>query len=83
MNRRRAPAPDGEKRCARCGEFWPADRAFFSPNASARDGLAWTCRACQSDHKRAVRGLPAGYAPGITADVADALARALRPGGAR
>ena len=70
------PAP--EKRCGKCGEFWPADREFFSPNRRAPDGLAWTCKACASDHKRAVRGRPIGRAHGLTDAVAPLLARALR-----
>jgi hypothetical protein len=80
MGRPLKPAPAGEKRCSRCGECWPADREFFSPDRHTHDGLAHTCKACQADHKRAARGRPIGRGPGLTDDVARPLARALWPG---
>lgn len=41
-----------EKRCARCGEYWPADGEFFRPD-NRRDHPrlhAW-CRACEAEQK--------------------------------
>lgn len=34
------------KTCKKCAEEWPADRAFFYPDKSIKDGLTGTCIAC-------------------------------------
>ena len=42
-----------EKRCPKCGEFWPADREFFGVRGGARGNqLRPWCRACESEYKR-------------------------------
>jgi hypothetical protein len=78
-----AQVSTNEKRCRKCGEFWPADTQFYSPDSSAKDGLHGQCKACCSDYKRAVRGQSVGRPRGVTDGVAAALARALRPQSAR
>lgn len=35
-----------EKRCGRCGEYWPADLEFFYPHRQCSCGLHTYCRAC-------------------------------------
>lgn len=39
---------DGElaKRCAKCREYWPADREFFYPAYHVPHGLHAYCKAC-------------------------------------
>lgn len=41
-----------EKRCSKCGEFWPADTGFFSPNSNT---LHSHCQGCSSEKKRLER----------------------------
>jgi hypothetical protein len=36
-----------EKRCPRCGEYWPADTEFFYAHA---DELSSYCRSCNHEH---------------------------------
>jgi hypothetical protein len=41
-----------ERRCARCGEFWPADTEFWHPLKRADHiGLHSWCRACYGERK--------------------------------
>lgn len=35
-----------EKRCTRCGEFWPFDTEFWFANTGKPDGAMDWCRAC-------------------------------------
>lgn len=35
-----------EKRCGRCGDYWPADREFFYSSTQCACGLHTFCRAC-------------------------------------
>lgn len=42
-----------EKRCYRCGEFWPADEEFFNRLSDGR--LHSYCRACCTERKRELR----------------------------
>jgi DNA-binding PadR family transcriptional regulator len=37
-----------EKWCARCREWWPADREFFHLNRAQPGGLSVWCRACNN-----------------------------------
>lgn len=43
------------RRCAKCGESWPADREFFNRVLSSGRALRTWCRACESDLKRRER----------------------------
>ena len=38
-----------EKRCCRCGEFWPMDSKFYQCNRRTWDGLMAYCKACYED----------------------------------
>ena len=40
-----------EKRCARCGEYWPADEEFFAACKNNKSGLHSYCRACCTERK--------------------------------
>lgn len=44
-----------EKKCVRCGEWWPADREFFYADRKRPDGHFSTCRACRADIQRESR----------------------------
>ena len=35
-----------EKRCSKCGEWWPADNEFFPKRDGSRGGLYSWCKAC-------------------------------------
>ena len=41
-----------EKRCPRCGEYWPATGEFFWPRSGRRSHLLrpW-CHACEEEYK--------------------------------
>lgn len=41
-----------EKRCSRCGEYWPADTGFFLQRAESGDGLHNWCKACLADWRQ-------------------------------
>jgi erythromycin esterase-like protein len=36
-----------EKRCVKCGEFWPAEPEFFQRNRDNPDGLDNYCKDCR------------------------------------
>lgn len=38
-----------ERRCAHCGEYWPADTEFYNKRGTHLQ--SW-CRACQNYHRR-------------------------------
>ena len=40
---------DGEKRCTKCNEWFPADKEFFYGDAGEQDGLRRICKACYAD----------------------------------
>lgn len=42
-----------EKRCARCGEYWPADKEFFYQLPDGR--LHSYCHACFIERKKELR----------------------------
>ena len=44
-----------EKRCARCGEYWPADEEFFAACRNNKSGLHSYCRACCTERKFELR----------------------------
>ena len=44
-----------EKKCTRCGEWWPNDLEFFPRCARNKGGLDTFCRACRTD---AIRNAP-------------------------
>lgn len=44
-----------EKRCARCGEYWPADEEFFAICKNNKGGLHSYCRACCTERKFELR----------------------------
>lgn len=35
-----------EKYCARCNEWWPADKEFFFKDPAGLAGLFYCCKAC-------------------------------------
>lgn len=37
-----------QKRCTKCGEYWPADTEFFY-RGNGKDGLHTWCKACVND----------------------------------
>jgi hypothetical protein len=41
-----------EKRCTKCGEYWPADLEFFSRK---QNGLHSWCRACLREANDAIK----------------------------
>lgn len=38
-----------ERRCSKCGEYWPADDEFFH---RCRTGLASACKACTAESRK-------------------------------
>ena len=44
-----------EKRCTRCGDYWPADGEFFGHQPNNRNGLSSQCRACLAESRRESR----------------------------
>jgi hypothetical protein len=41
-----------EKKCTRCGEYWPADEEFFRMlHRYGSHSLASWCRACETEQK--------------------------------
>lgn len=47
---RTTPGLGLEKQCGRCGEWWPADREFFTTGSGAYGLHSW-CRACQTERR--------------------------------
>jgi len=46
-----------EKRCTRCGDWWPADEEFFPKNrVRTKRGLSPWCKACFTEYHRERRG---------------------------
>lgn len=41
-----------EKRCGKCGDFWPADTEFFYPSMSQSDGLHCWCKDCYANWRK-------------------------------
>lgn len=41
-----------EKRCTKCGEYFPATAEYFYRNGARRDGLDTWCRACRRENAR-------------------------------
>ena len=51
VSRRYSPDMDcTEKRCTRCGDWWPDDIDFFYSNG--HDGLMTECRACYKTRRQ-------------------------------
>jgi hypothetical protein len=48
-----------EKRCSRCGEWWPADTEFFNRQGA---GLHCWCKACVIERCYELRGGLSGWA---------------------
>ncbi len=44
-----------ERRCAKCGEFWPADTEFFLPTTTGAGVLHCWCKACYKEWRAARR----------------------------
>jgi hypothetical protein len=43
--------PEGlEKHCAKCSEWWPADREFFFGDPEGVHRLFYCCKACYREH---------------------------------
>jgi hypothetical protein len=43
--------PEGlEKLCAKCDEWWPADREFFFDDPEGVHRLFYCCKACYREH---------------------------------
>ena len=36
-----------QKRCSTCKEFFPMDTDHFSKRSASKDGLAYSCKACE------------------------------------
>lgn len=53
------PGPDGDKRCARCGEEKP--RSAFPKRSRHRDGRDYTCTDCRNARRRAAYTTRGGY----------------------
>lgn len=64
-----------EKRCAKCGAFWPMDTEFWFPSKT-EDGLFQWCRACYISQRWPERGAP--QRP-ISSPVLTELLRAIAP----
>ena len=43
-----------QRRCPRCGDWWPLDATFWISITDGRPGHAW-CRACLAEYQQARR----------------------------
>lgn len=49
-----------EKRCPKCGDYWPIDTEFWFTHTSTADGLHTWCKACYLERRYPARyGMPA------------------------
>lgn len=48
-----------EKKCLKCGEYWPSDEEFFNKNKKGRRGIGSYCIDCNTNilNKRFKRGI--------------------------
>lgn len=41
-----------QKKCTKCGNFFPASNEYFNKEPHAKDGLCGQCKACFREHRR-------------------------------